>query len=269
MPLRTGAATLRNTYRSHGGTHEYWEDRWERIPADDGALNLNRYPGKFAQEAIQAGGDPILEAGCGAGRVLIHYHRLEHRITGMDYVEGAIQKIKALEPDIDAFAGDIRSLPFDDASFSVLLAFGLYHSLEKGIEDALSESRRVLRPGGVLCASMRADNLQNRIVDWLASRKSPPGETKNFHKANYTRSEFVALLQDAGFSVESVRYVENMPFLYKFKIFRHAKQAVFDEHVARSEGYRLSPLGSFLQKCLYGLFPSAFCNINVAIAIAK
>jgi SAM-dependent methyltransferase len=260
---------MRKTYRAHGGTRQYWEDRWDRIPADDGELNLDRYPGKFAEEAIALGGAPILEAGCGAGRVLIHYYRAGHQIIGMDYVEGAIDKIQQLEPGIDAFAGDIRKLPYEDGKFSVLLAFGLYHGLEEGIEEALQETRRVLRDGGVLCASMRADNLQNRIVDWLAARKFAPGVEKKFHKANYTRSEFVKLLEGAGFDVDSVRYVENMPFLYKFKIFRSSQQAVFDEHAARGEGYRLSPLGNALQKLLFGLFPGAFCNINVAIARAR
>jgi len=137
----------------------------------------------------------------------------------------------------------------------VLLAFGLYHGLGEGVEEALSETRRVLRDGGVLCASMRADNLQNRVVDWLAARQFVPGAEKRFHKANYTRAEFVEMLEGAGFDIVSVRYVENMPFLYKFRVFRSSRQAVFDEHAARGEGYRLSLLGTALQKCLFGLFP--------------
>jgi len=257
---------MRKTMRAHGGTHQYWEDRWGRIPADDGELNLERYPGKYAKTAIQKGGEPVLEAGCGAGRVLIYYHRKGLNITGMDYVQGAVDKIKSLEPDINVTAEDIRNLPYEHGQFGVVLAFGLYHSLEDGIDLAFSETRRVMRPGGILCASMRADNLQNRIVDWLASRNTLKDAEVSFHKLNLRRSEFKKMLDDAGFDLEEMHYVENMPFLYKFRIFRHRNHDKFDEHAARGEGYRLSALGSALQKCLFGLFPGSFCNINVAVA---
>ena len=260
---------MRKTYRAHGGSKEYWDKRWSDIPADDGNLNFDRYPGRYAEAAAKRTTGEILEAGCGAGRVLIHYHRAGRKIVGMDYIATAIEKISAVEPDIPVYVGDIRELPFENSRFEVVLAFGLYHSIEEGVEKALMETKRVLQPGGLLVASVRADNVQNRIVDYLAARRAPKNAENKFHKANYTRSEFSALLDQTGFEIETVEYVENMPFLYKFRMFRHPTHRNFNETVARGEGYRLSWFGSKMQTFLIKSFPASFCNIMVFTARAK
>jgi SAM-dependent methyltransferase len=259
---------MRFTYRTHGGSKAYWHKRWDQIPADDGVLNLDRYPGRYAEAVMQAVDGPILEAGCGAGRVLLHYRRAGRPIVGMDFIEVALRKIRAASSEVPLSVADVTRLPFADESFAGVLAFGLYHSLEHGIEDAFAETRRIMRPGGLLCASMRADNLQNRVVDRIADRDAPADAERRFHKANYSRREFADMLAAAGFTLENMEYVENMPFLYKFPYFRHRDHQRFDEHRARGEGYKLSPLGQALQSTLIGLAPASFCNINVGTARA-
>ncbi len=257
---------MRITFRAHGGSLDYWQKRWGQISADDGKLNLGKYPGKYAEAAVSQRTGEILEAGCGAGRVVIHYHRLGRKIVGMDFVATAIDKIRAVEPGLELAVGDVRSLPFADGRFDVVLAFGLYHSLEDGVEKAFAETRRVMRPDGLLVASMRADNIQNRVIDWMASRGIPAAAARKFHKANYTRAEFVGLLRRAGFALDKMEYVENMPFVYKFRWLRHPTHREFNETVARGEGYRLSRLGNTIQGTLMRLFPASFCNIMVATA---
>ena len=87
-----------------------------------------------------------------------------------------------------------------------------------------------------------------------------------FHKMNLTRREFKQLFEKAGFAVESVSPVENMPILYKFALLRSSEHKVFDENKARAEGYRLSWFGQRLQNFLMKFFPDRFCNIYVLIA---
>jgi SAM-dependent methyltransferase len=157
-------------------------------------------------------------------------------------------------------AADISCLPFVERRFAAVLAFGLYHNLEQGIETTLAETRRVLQAGGLLCASIRADNLQNRIIDWLANRGSTTHQ-QVFHKANYRYDEVQTLFRKAGFEILRIEYVENMPFMYKFSAFRHRTHRMFDEHKARAEGYCLSPFGEALQRMLVRLWPASFCNI--------
>ncbi|HET7320954.1 MAG TPA: class I SAM-dependent methyltransferase, partial [Longimicrobiaceae bacterium] len=164
---------MRITYR-HEDTHAYWERRWSGIPADEAAENPDAYPLKYAELAV--GGDRvgrILEAGCGNGRILRYYHDRGYAVTGTDYVRVPIEKLRAADPELDVRCGDVRALDFRDSAFRYVLAFGLYHNLEpEDCRRALAETRRVLEPGGRVCASYRADSLHSRLIDREADRRA-------------------------------------------------------------------------------------------------
>jgi SAM-dependent methyltransferase len=260
---------MRITYR-RANNKDYWTKRWDDIPADAPMENLNVYPLRYAEMTIKEKTGKILEAGCGAGRVLRYYHNRGYNILGFDFIAVAINKLKAIDPTLQAEVGDITNLRFADQSFKYVLAFGLYHNLEQGLDKAIQETHRVLEKGGSVCASFRADNIQTKLTDWLTDRKAKTkrdaSEARSFHKMNLTRTEYEALFKNAGFAIEFIGPVENMPILYKFAIFRSAKHKRFDENVARAEGYRLSWLGQRLQNFLMRFFPNQFCNIYVLIA---
>lgn len=259
---------MRITYRSHG-VKDYWDARWSDIPADVAMTNCNAYPLKYALQTISSDDGLILEAGCGAGRILRYFHDRGYKIEGFDYIQVAIDKLRVADPNLHVETGDITSLKYSDCSYRYLLAFGLYHNLEHDLSLAVDESWRVLESNGRLCASFRADNIQTALIDWLADRrlrKSGKERGKFFHKSNLTRKEFCSLFENAGFSVESVYPVENMPIMYKFSMFRAYGHKSFDENKARAEGYRLSPFGQIFQDFLMRFFPDQFCNIYVLIA---
>lgn len=186
---------MRVTYRRHRGNREYWNKRWQAVEADLGGLNLSRYPGLYAERALECDlpDGPMLEAGCGAGRVLLHYHRNGHPVVGFDFVHHALEKIRSVDGEVPLLTGDILQLPFASESFSSVMAFGVYHNLESGIEKALAETRRTLKPGGVLCASMRADNIQNQVIDWLATRKENGGP-RPFTRQTIARMSWIPFL---------------------------------------------------------------------------
>lgn len=266
---------MRITYRN-ADNKNYWTKRWADIPADLPMTNNNVYPLKYAQQTVLANDGPILEAGCGAGRIVRYYHDLGYDILGMDFIDVAIQKLKDADPSLKVEVGDITNLHYKDESFKYILAFGLYHNLEHGLEKSVAESYRVLQHGGKICASFRADNIQNRITDYQAKSKSRskkssvPGSGQNagksFHKMNLTKNEFVSLFEDSGFKLISVSPVTNMPLMYKFRLFRAKNHKDFDENIARKEGYQLSGIGRLFQNGLMKLFPNQFCNIYVIIA---
>jgi len=218
---------------------------------------------------VQSRDGAILEAGCGAGRILRYFHERGYDITGIDYIDVAVDKLREADPTLKVETGDITRLHYPDGRFRYVLAYGLYHNLEHGLESAVAETFRVLEPGGRVCASFRADNIQTRLTDGLAdrrARRSGKAAGTAFHKMNLTRREFAALFERAGFEVDSVSPVENMPILYKFAFFRARTHKVFDENRARAEGYRLSGLGQMLQNTLMRFLPDQFCNIYVLIA---
>jgi ubiquinone/menaquinone biosynthesis C-methylase UbiE len=261
---------MRITYR-YANNKDYWTKRWADIPADNPMQNADAYPLKYAEMTVRDKQGKILEAGCGAGRILRYYHDRGYDILGMDFIEVAITKLKEIDPTLQAEVADITQLNYPDGAFRYLLAFGLYHNLEKGLDQAIAETYRVVEHGGAVCASFRADNIQTRLTDWLTDRKAKKSgadvSTKSFHKMNLTRSEYENLFKKAGFDIKFIGPVENMPILYKFACFRSATHKQFDENKARAEGYRLSWLGQRLQNFLMRFFPDQFCNIYVLIAL--
>lgn len=260
---------MRITFRS-ANNKDYWTKRWDDIPADAPMENLDVYPLKYAQMTVKDKAGKILEAGCGAGRILRYYHDRGYDIIGIDFIDVAISKLKEIDPTLQAEVGDITHLKIADQSFKYVLAFGLYHNLQDGLDKAIWETYRVLEKGGLVCASFRADNIQTKLTDYLADRKAKKrgGEsmTRSFHKMNLTRNEYEQIFTRAGFIIDFIGPVENMPILYKFAIFRSSGHKEFDENKARMEGYRLSWFGQRLQNSLMRLFPDQFCNIYVLIA---
>jgi len=263
---------VRITYRK-SINKDYWAKRWGDIPADLPMENKSVYPLKYAELTVTDKTGRILEAGCGAGRILRYYHDSGYNILGFDFIDVAIEKLKQADASLQAEVGDITKLRFEDKSFDTVLAFGLYHNLEQGLEQAVAETWRVLTKGGKVCASFRADNIQTRLTDWLTERRTRKAglhsENSEFHKMNLTRREFEQLFEKAGFEIESVSPVENMPILYKFQFFRASSHKDFDENRARAEGYRLSWFGQALQNFLMRFFKDQFCNIYVLIARKK
>ena len=260
---------MRKTYR-YRQTKEYWRERWLQTGADDPMVAEHSYPLKFAIETIKDDKDgPILEAGCGPGRILKYFHNRGYSIKGIDYIDVVIEKLKASDLSIECNTGDVADLKFDDCSFKYVLAYGLYHNLEYDFDVALNETFRVIKSRGVLNASFRADNLQTRISDWwidISLKKKNHGRKKFFHKVNFTRRELISRVEGAGFFIESIVPVENMPFLYRFSVFRDENQKAFSESNARVDGYRLTRFGALVQNFLMKIAPNLFCNLYVVTA---
>jgi SAM-dependent methyltransferase len=110
------------------------------------------------------GDERLLDIGCGRGAVLmLAAERLpQGRAVGIDLwstvdqsgnSERVTRRNAALEDvreRVEIHTGDMRKLPFPDASFDVVTSSLAIHNIddEQGREQALSEIWRVLKPGG-------------------------------------------------------------------------------------------------------------------------
>jgi ubiquinone/menaquinone biosynthesis C-methylase UbiE len=106
----------------------------------------------WALQGFHPGGD-VLEIGAGSGamavEVLTAYPDVSLTVTDFD-----VAMLDAARDRLGPFAGrvtvrqaDATALPFDDASFDVVLSWiMLHHTIEW--EKALAEAVRVVRPGG-------------------------------------------------------------------------------------------------------------------------
>jgi len=66
-------------------------------------------------------------------------------VSGLDAAEALIAIARARTPVGDVPVGDMFALPFADGSCDVATSF---NGIWKGCEAALTEARRVVRPGG-------------------------------------------------------------------------------------------------------------------------
>jgi ubiquinone/menaquinone biosynthesis C-methylase UbiE len=115
----------------------------------------------------------VLDAGCGRGEVLLACARSGADVAGIDYAEAAVELTRETLtefPDADVQQGDITSLPWPDASFDrVLFGDVIEHLDPPQTVPALSELRRVLKPGGYLLVHT-APNRLFMSVGWPLSR---------------------------------------------------------------------------------------------------
>ena len=247
---------MRKTFREQRSP-DYWASRWDSIPADAPAQGHDRYPLLYSDMAVGHPPGEVLELGCGAGRLVRHYHMKGVQIVGVDNVKAAIRKLRECDPTLNVMHADARNLPFDTGRFSTVLCFGVYHSLEDDVPAAVQETFRVLKPGGRLCAEFRADTLHNRLIDRYKQGRRP---AVAFHKWNYLRHEARDLLANAGFVIEQVLPAINMPLLYHVAALRHPTQRHNDEHEARTSGYRLRPWLDALHAAGANALPYIFAN---------
>jgi ubiquinone/menaquinone biosynthesis C-methylase UbiE len=97
------------------------------------------------------GDERVLDVGCGNGYYLGALRDASHGglVVGADLSEGMLRSAAARSGRATLMLGDAQRLPFPGDSFDVALAMHmLYHVPDRAI--AISELRRVVRPGGVV-----------------------------------------------------------------------------------------------------------------------
>lgn len=96
--------------------------------------------------------DDVLDVACGPGLVVGAFAEVVRSATGIDLTEAMINKGRALVAsknlaNASFTRGDVYSLPFGDASFSIVSSRYAFHHFTAPVQ-ALREMVRVCRPGG-------------------------------------------------------------------------------------------------------------------------
>jgi SAM-dependent methyltransferase len=139
---------------------DYWNDFYENPTTQfEHSMVLRR---DFAHREICAHVTKdarILDLGCGAGVLSEKLLASGYRVTSADYSEDMLELTRkrlaaaAAAPEAVVRA-DILNLPFEDASFDVVICMGVFGYFDD-VDRALAEVRRVLKPGGRFFMSIR------------------------------------------------------------------------------------------------------------------
>ena len=110
---------------------------------------LDRSWRRLTVEAVVQPGDRVLDACCGTGDLAVAAEREGGIVTGLDFSPRMLERARRKSDTVTWVEGDLLALPFADDSFdSATVGFGVRNVAD--LEAALSELRRVLRPGGRL-----------------------------------------------------------------------------------------------------------------------
>jgi len=165
----------------------------------------------------------VLDVGCGGGRH-IRQTRLIPGITGVavDLGEKEVRETARMLAQLDTFPvefggsvpgsgpwislrASVYDLPFPDAAFDCVIISEVLEHLHED-RKALKEISRVLKPGGVLAASVPREGPE--AVCWALSRqyRNTPGG----HVRIYRRAKLRRMLSEEGYAVYASHFAHGL-----------------------------------------------------------
>ncbi|MGH9279519.1 MAG: class I SAM-dependent methyltransferase, partial [Acidimicrobiales bacterium] len=161
---------------------------------------------------------PILDAGCGTGRITEALLPLGQPVVAVDYSEACLRvmkdRTKTSAAPVLGVQSDLRSLPLPPGVMAATTCIEVYAQMRDADRALfLTELERVMRPGAVL--SMSAYNYNVVFRAWAL--KGNPGAREGEHMlggdyyyVRMTREQFRRELE-AHFDVEELTGIRNIP----------------------------------------------------------
>ena len=154
-------------------------DELARSPLDRALL------GHFAELVDFEGGGPVVDVGCGPGRITGHLKTLGLDVTGVDLSPGMVAEAQRRYPEITFRTGSLAALDLADASVAGVVAwYSVIHTPPTLLSEVFSELHRVIRPNGLLLLafqaggfSVRHEQAYGHAVTFEAHRHDPDGVT--------------------------------------------------------------------------------------------
>lgn len=199
----------------------YWEDRAARLARHEGGLSavcsygMPRLYNLAHHLAHSAALEPwfrrmrdqrVLEIGCGVGRWTRRLAR-HNRVTAMDLSPSMLavarDNLAELGLDCEFRQGNVADFATGERFDSVLSVTVLQHVIDdQALLQALGNLRDQLRPGGRLL-----------MLEVAPDRGTTRNDSAIFRARSF--QDYRSMIHAAGFSIESVRGVDPMPFKYR------------------------------------------------------
>lgn len=157
-----------------------------------------------------APGQLFLDAGAGFGRHAYAAARLGARVVALDW---AVHEVVAtrntfaamalageMPPDrfVACLRGDATRLPFADATFDRVVTSEVLEHIDSDTA-AIAELHRVLKPGGILAATV--PTWLPEKINWMLSDEYHAPKSPGGHVRIYSATELKAKLRTAGFDI--------------------------------------------------------------------
>lgn len=186
----------------YDSTRQAWQDIWTNASVE---VELEIVRSARSMATIEtylpylSKTDVLLEAGSGLSAVVITLRRMGYNVIGLDYAENALHESRAYDPTLSLTTGDVHALPFQSNSLGAYLSFGVLEHFEQGMQPALLEAARILKPGGTLVLTIPYPNVVNRLVKWRRKTRGVSVLTDDdFYESTYTRKALETEVTKAG-----------------------------------------------------------------------
>ncbi len=159
---------------------------------------------------------PILDAGCGTGRITEALVALGQPIVAVDYSEACLRRMqkRTAGARVLAVQSDLRNLPLRSGVMSAAISIEVHPHLRDGDRQRyLAELARVMAPGAPLSISTLNYNLVFRAWKTLGNEGAREGEHvlgNDYHYRRFDRDEFRRELS-GHFEVEELTGIRNLP----------------------------------------------------------
>ena len=156
--------------------------------SDDRAL-IDDFAGRTS------GSGPVLDLGCGTGRVAAHLTSLGLKTVGMDLSGGMLREARRLHPSLPVVIGSVTRLPFaNDAAAGLLAWYSIIHTAPRDLPVVLAGFVRVLAVGAPVLLAFQCG--QGERLDRTGAFGHDVQRTNYRHDVRYVS----ALLDDLGVS---------------------------------------------------------------------
>lgn len=151
--------------------------------------------GHFAELVGLEGGGPVVDVGCGPGRITGHLAALGLDVSGVDLSPGMVAEARRRHPDLDFRTGSFTALDLADASMAGVVAwYSIIHTPPALLFEVFAELHRVIRPNGLLLLAFQAGGFSVR-------HEQAYGHEVTFEAHRLDPDAVTAQLADAGFRV--------------------------------------------------------------------
>ncbi len=152
----------------------------------------------FARRVTDAGGGPVLDVGCGPGRLTRDLAARGLVVSGIDVATAMLRLARGTSPGVGFAAGSVTRIPVRDGALAgVFCWYLLHHVPDEALGTAIRELARVTAPGGSLMigghvgdsAYVKTEGYGGLAMRVLVARRSPEA--------------YAGLLRDAGLVVDA------------------------------------------------------------------
>lgn len=145
------------------------------------------------------GADPlVVDAGCGAGRMMPVLASLGCRVEGIDLTPDLIRRARADHGEFVTTVGSLTALPFADGRFDGLFMwYSTIHADDDGVALMLAQAHRVLADDGSLLVAFQTGDSVREVGQGFRDR----GFDVTLMRFHRRAARMATLLESAGFRV--------------------------------------------------------------------